>query len=297
MLGGLIAGALGGAGKAVSDIAGDQIKQDQRMALMREQQAMEEQRMRLADELARSRAEWEVTELGDKKTAQDVKRTTAVGTAETGVLTQREINLAPIRQANAVSQTKAVKTAEGEIDREQTLARGTDRNYLRAVAALSDAKESSATRAAAAKTVYDLNRAKYADRIVDEAVKLQSGGDQKGAEDKLRVADMVRGRAQARSFSDVAAFAKVLESQAASLIDPAKGGDPTNQENVAQAAAIRQRIQDMADSVTSRRGVGGAPAGPRAAPNMPAPKTQADFDKLPKGTTYVAPDGSVRIKP
>lgn len=64
MWGGLIAGALGGAGKAVSDIAGDQIKQDQKLELMREQQAMEEQRLRLAEELARDRVVWENTGAG-----------------------------------------------------------------------------------------------------------------------------------------------------------------------------------------------------------------------------------------
>lgn len=40
------------------------------------------------------------------------------------------------------------------------------------------------------------------------------------------------------------------------------------------------------------------PAAPAAAPagGMPAPKTQADLAKLPSGTRYTAPDGSIRIK-
>ena len=30
---------------------------------------------------------------------------------------------------------------------------------------------------------------------------------------------------------------------------------------------------------------------------MPAPKSKAEMDALPKGTRYTAPDGSVRVKP
>ena len=43
-----------------------------------------------------------------------------------------------------------------------------------------------------------------------------------------------------------------------------------------------------------------APAQPRqqtqSSSTMPAPKTKAEFDRLPSGTRYTAPDGSVRIK-
>lgn len=36
---------------------------------------------------------------------------------------------------------------------------------------------------------------------------------------------------------------------------------------------------------------------PAALDALPAPKTQADFERLPRGTRFTAPDGSVRIKP
>lgn len=310
MLAGIIAGALGGAAQQGISIADDQIKQNQRAEMLRMQAEIEREKLAYADELAKNRALWEVTgdyakakteaETARERSLQGVRTDAAVSQAQRMIPVKAEelTTLAPIQQSNAVSQAKAVKQAEGEVEHEQTLARGGDRNYLNAVAALSNAKESSATRAAAAKTVYEMNRQKYVDNLRDVASGLMAAGDKAGAEEQLRVADMASGKAQAKNFTDVAAFAKVLEAQAASLIDPAKGGDPTNPDNVAQATAIRQRIQEMAADVSSKRGVaggGGGPAAP-AAPSIPAPKTKEEFDKLPKGARYTAPDGSVRIK-
>lgn len=40
-----------------------------------------------------------------------------------------------------------------------------------------------------------------------------------------------------------------------------------------------------------------APARPAAPAGMPEPKTQAEYAQLPSGTTYKAPDGSIRVKP
>lgn len=301
MLAGIIAGALGGAAQQGISIADDQIKQNQRAEMLRIQAEIEREKLAYADELARNRAMWEVDPegLGGKKIAFDVKRTNEVGDAETAqqvarsraqipVEVEREQTLAPVKLTNAVSQAKAVKQAEGEVEHQQTLARGGDKNYLKAVAALSDAKESSATRAAAAKTVYEMNRQKYVDNLRDVASGLMAAGDKAGAEEQLRVADMASGKAQAKNFTDVAAFAKVLESQAAALVDPAKGGDPTNPENVAQATAIRQRIQEMAADVSTKRGVAGGGGGPAAPTSGPK---EGDKDKSKSGKPIVFRNG------
>lgn len=301
MLAGIIAGALGGAAQQGISIADDQIKQNQRAEMLRIQAEIEREKLAYADELARNRAMWEVDPggLGGKKIAHEVKRTSEVGAAETAqqvartealipAEVKREQTLAPVKLTNAVSQAKAVKQAEGEVEREQTLARGGDKNYLKAVAALSDAKESSATRAAAAKTVYEMNRQKYVDNLRDVASGLMAAGDKAGAEEQLRVADMASGKAQAKNFTDVAAFAKVLESQAAALVDPAKGGDPTNPENVAQATAIRQRIQEMAADVSTKRGVAGGGGGPAAPTSGPK---EGDKDKSKSGKPIVFRNG------
>jgi hypothetical protein len=42
---------------------------------------------------------------------------------------------------------------------------------------------------------------------------------------------------------------------------------------------------------------GTSQAAPNQAGSLPAPKTKAEFDALPKGTRFKAPDGSERIKP
>jgi hypothetical protein len=280
MLGGIIAGALGGAGQAVGQIADDQIKQNQRVDLLRVQQEIEQEKLRFVDELSKNRALWEVdTSPGgyaERKTAADTAREKSLQGVRTDaavdqatklipVEVQKEQTLAPVKQANEVARATAVKKAENDVEREDTLAKGSDKGYLKAVAALSNAKESSATRASAAKTVYEMNRQKYVDNLRDVASGLMAAGDKEGAEEQLRVADMASGKTQAKSFSDVAAFAKVLEAQAAALVDPMKGGDPMNPENVAQATAIRQRIQELAADVSSKRGVGGSGAATKPA--------------------------------
>ncbi len=277
MLGGIIAGALGGAGQAVGRIADDQIKQNQRVDLLRVQQEIDNQKALREQELKKDLMNFQVTgPYAEARRTSLAADETAVGAARSDVAVRQARNmidvdveeeqkLAPVKQANAVSQAKAVKTAENQIALEDTLARGSNKNYLKALGALNDANQSSAARASAAKTVYEMNRQKYVDNLRDVASGLMAAGDKEGAEEQLRVADMASGKAPARSFSDVAAFAKVLEAQAAALVDPMKGGDPMNPENVAQATAIRQRIQELAADVSSKRGVGGSGAATKPA--------------------------------
>jgi hypothetical protein len=275
MWGGLIAGAISGGAQAAGQIADDQIKQNEREKLLRIQQEMEERRLVRADQLARERMMWEVdtspdgyatkktaAETAREKSVQGVRTDAAVGQARQmiDVDVDREKKLAPVKRDNAVSQAAAVKKAENQVALEDTLAKGSNKDYLKALGALNDANQSSAARASAAKTVYEMNRQKYVDNLRDVASGLMAAGDREGAEEQLRVADMASGKTPAKSFSDVAAFAKVLEAQAAALVVPMKGGDPMNPENVAQATAIRQRIQELAADVSSKRGVGGSGA-------------------------------------
>jgi hypothetical protein len=84
-----------------------------------------------------------------------------------------------------------------------------------------------------------------------------------------------------------------------------------------KAKAELEKVQEVRDKLTAARnrltaweakggsdtapGGGAKPAAEKAptksAPGgMPAPKTQADLAKLPSGTRYTAPDGSIRIK-
>lgn len=58
--------------------------------------------------------------------------------------------------------------------------------------------------------------------------------------------------------------------------------------------------------LSARTGAGSTPGTPTPAapsgtapapPTMPSPASQADYDRLPSGTRYLAPDGTVRVKP
>jgi hypothetical protein len=276
---GIIAGALGGVGSAVAKIGAEEMAQQNRMAVYDKQAELEERKLRLADELSRSRAEWEVSTdgLGGKKIEFETERTAKVGAAQTGVEVERERTLAPERRKNAVDQAVAVKTAEGNLEREQTIARGTDKQYLAAFRAMNDAKESSASRASAAAAFYELTRKRTADKLRDQAADALKAGDKESADNLIRQADVVVGKVSAKSYSDVVGAMKVLEGQAAALLDPMKGGDPAKPENVAEANAIRQQIRSLGENIGSAKGVG---AGGGAAKTEPPAPTASDIEYL-----------------
>jgi hypothetical protein len=284
---GIIAGALGGVGSAVAKIGAEEMAQQNRMAVYDKQAELEERKMRLADELSRSRAEWEVSTdgLGGKKIEFETQRTAKVGAAQTGVEVERERTLAPERQKSAVNQAVAVKTAEGNLEREQTIARGTDKQYLAAFRAMNDAKESSASRASAAAAFYELTRKRTADKLRDQAADALKAGDKESADNLIRQADVVVGKVSAKSYSDVVGAMKVLEGQAAALLDPMKGGDPDKPENVAEANAIRQQIRTLGENIGSAKGVG---AGGGAPPPAPAVVPSAAVEALRKNPSRAA---------
>lgn len=62
--------------------------------------------------------------------------------------------------------------------------------------------------------------------------------------------------------------------------------------------SLETQFDDVISELRNRRqsGGGASPAAAPASASMPEPKTQAEFDKLPKGTRFKAPDGSIRIK-
>jgi hypothetical protein len=62
--------------------------------------------------------------------------------------------------------------------------------------------------------------------------------------------------------------------------------------------SLETQFDEVMTELRNRRqsGGGASPAPAPASASMPEPKTQAEFDKLPKGTRFKAPDGSIRIK-
>ncbi len=79
-----------------------------------------------------------------------------------------------------------------------------------------------------------------------------------------------------------------------------QGKSPTDVEGIdREIAEIRNNLIEeykaTKTELTGKAPAGGAPSAHQTAPVKVASKEQ--FDKLPSGTTFVAPDGSVRIKP
>lgn len=65
----------------------------------------------------------------------------------------------------------------------------------------------------------------------------------------------------------------------------------------AKAAESLAGVRDRTDPNRPRGKANENPAVAEASTDMPAPKSAADFAKLPPGTRFLAPDGTVRIKP
>lgn len=273
MLGGIIAGALGGAGKAASSIADMTMQEQARSRLAQEQALIEEQKMRLADQLARDRASWEVDPkgLGGKK----LELAKLTGAAETEELASRERTLAPIKTENEVDRTRRVKTAEGEVDRTNAAAFATPegRRALEGIRAKAAAGESSATRAAAAESAERAAAARRLNKLYADLDKETDPAKREGIIDRIQ-AERAPGRAtgggsgRPGSFSDIVALTRVLDSQAK---EAELQGKPE------EAAELRQQIRDLTRDVTKAKGL---PSGSTPAATDSSAPQQSDIDYL-----------------
>jgi hypothetical protein len=145
--GGIIAGAMGGGAQAVGQIAEGQIQNNQRIDLAKEQAAIDEaKQLRIAqanEQLRRSANEYDTTGAGGTQKLDYQARSTA------------QTNAAALDQSKAMvpveaERAGAVATATGEAATQTALDQGSNPAFLKAVAALESAKESSGTRASAA---------------------------------------------------------------------------------------------------------------------------------------------------
>lgn len=114
-LGGLIAGALGGAAKGYVETSQSELRKQQSLDLQKQMMAMEEEKQLRMDEIRRNRditqKKREIQEIDPLKAQSDANRTRVVGEAETGVLAGREDALRP----GKVATTKAMGGAETEV--------------------------------------------------------------------------------------------------------------------------------------------------------------------------------------
>lgn len=257
MLGGIISGALKGAGNAAGSIADMTMQEQARSRLAQEQAAIEQQKMRLADELARTRAEWEVdlNGLGGKKVAL----AGATTKAETGALVDREERLAPVKTRNEVERAKLAKTAEGEVQRANEAAYATPegRRALAGISAKAAAGESSASRASAAESTERATAARRVNKLYADLEKETDPAKREQILSRLEAerapARSTGGGSRPGSFSDVVALTRVLDSQAQ---EAELRGDAED------AAALRRQSRELTRSITTAKGLpGGSAAG------------------------------------
>lgn len=110
-LGGLIAGALGGAAKGYVETSQSELRKQQSLDLQKQMMAMEEEKQLRMDEIRRNRditqKKREIEEIDPLKANSDANRTRVVGRAETDVLQGREDALRPGRVATATAMGEA----------------------------------------------------------------------------------------------------------------------------------------------------------------------------------------------
>ena len=253
MLAGLIAGALGGGANAVNQIADTQIAQQSKMALSKYESDLAVERQtavqRLQQTIGREDALWGTTGEGGQ---------------------------AKVKLAGQEADERAAA------ERRAGAAAGQDKDYLAGVRAKAQAGhvEGAAGAASAEATKADTKRKGEINALLDQAAEAEGRGDTEAAEKLRRQADTKRGTVAGKSYSDVVGAAKVLQQQASDLLDPMKGGDPTDPAKVARARELNERAAELAEGLASKRGVGGGKGDP-GPKTMPPPKAVEALKKDP----------------
>jgi hypothetical protein len=211
--GGLISGVLGGVAKGVTEIAEGEIEKNQKIDLQQKILEMAEAKERRAAEfqakLNLDTKKRELTELEPLKTDAEVKRTQAVGTAETGVLAGREKELGPLKAQNA----KTARLAEGEAERTNLGAYAGDAQARAGVRAKASDSESAATKITATAAQFDLDQKRTLAGLRKEMS--DTADPAKRQELRTRIDDL--NGLSSRSFSDVVTAGEAYRKMAANL--------------------------------------------------------------------------------
>lgn len=239
MLGGLIAGAMSGGANAVGQIADTQIQKQTRMDLSSFESQLQMDRAAQLARLQQTMAREDQT-----------YNTTGQGATE------------------KIEFSRKSAAATSEAEREGLKALGNDKGALAGISAKARAGhiESASSTASAAATEADTKRKGEINKLLDQAADAEARGDTEAAEKLRRQADTKRGTVAGKSYSDVVGAAKILQQEAADLLDPMKGGDPQDPAKIARAQQLRERAAELAEGLASKRGVSGAGNPPKVAP-------------------------------
>lgn len=286
--GGIIAGALGGGAQAAGQIADTQIAQNQKMDMARMEQQLALERMQAQERIRQSGVLAENSgPIGEAKAAQVGRETAARVGGETTGLVSRYQQLTPLE----VERQKQLDKGKVDTEIDATKRRGADKDYLTAEQRLTDAKESSATKASAAASTYKLGREKIIDQLRDQLAEQRSMGNEDAAKMIEQQISALSGGG-GKNFSDVASVMKTFENMAAAeeapLKDPIAAAQmPEDEKKRRQenAREYRQMAATIGSDVSGKRGVNSQPAGG-------PPKGGAPYQE---GTRLVGPDGKFYV--
>lgn len=313
MLGGLIAGALKGAGEGYATYAKGEMENQQRLDYATKILELQEQKELRVDEIRRGRdfadKKRDIEELDPMRIQSKVSETKAVGAAQTGVEVAREGELGPVKTANAVAQATALgpvqATNEGllvgartEAERKGQAAYGQDRQAREGVRARARDQhvESAGSAAQAGLAQFQLTEL----RAQSDLRKRLSQETDPAKRDALRtqLQDLTIG-SSSRSYSDVVTAGDAYRKMADNLRRDAEknaGSEEERQTLLRRAEDYEQQADYiLRGAVGSRLPGGPKPKTDPSAP-LPAPQTRAELERLPKGTRYTAPDGTTRTK-
>lgn len=236
-LGGLIGGAMKGFGEGYSKFAEVEMDKKAKMDYAeRLIQLQEEKDKRLAEyqaNLGIDTKKREIQEIDPLKTASEVNRTTAVGTAETGVLVGREGALRP----GKVQTEMETGRARGIVERENLGAYANDPNARAGVRAKASDQEGPAAKTTAEAARWELGQKKAVADLRNQLSKTTKGSPER--ETLLQqISDLTGG--STKSYSDMVTAGDAFRKLAANLRQQLKD-DPTMTE--AEQADVRDRIK------------------------------------------------------
>jgi hypothetical protein len=302
MASGLIAAALSGFGKALSTTGEMEAKKQNELDVRKQLLNMESERRLREDEITRGRAfdyqKKEVAEIEPLRTTAKVAEATAllptkvaektaVGTAETGVLVNRENAtregvVATEKAKGEVANTLRVKLekdiADISLDKDKRKASqealalidlGNDKKYLSAVQKITDAKSSSADKTQAAAAIYKMQNEKALGDLRTELSNLPDTPENadKRATIRQKLSDLKDSKVG--SYADVASLANSYLVASNTILRNGTG----TEEELAEAKRLRDLGERLGSSVIEKK-----------IPDANKPKPKAE------GATYKAGD-------
>lgn len=228
------AAGLGAAATGMAQSIDDEIKQARALAL-------EEQRQRISQTIRR-----EDDEYAFGKTKERAPELTKMKVAEQSTLAEAKVadaeKLNPRVQALATSDAKAKATTDMDITKSQA----GDKTYMEALRKLESAKESSATRASAAASIFALDRAKLMANAQDALANAKTDEEKSAARTRL---------AALNSKGDDPKDAMALSRIATSYLTAAKDAEAAGQSEEAKNFRSRaDAISKLAESQLASTG-------------------------------------------